>query len=104
MAEMRVPEAERILRDDGRYGWLLGGRQAWSAQEVALAYELATGVAISHDTVMRWFKKMHDLWGPRAAEAYGGTIGWRAQRDYLIIFLASGMHRRQTGTGGETEA
>jgi len=88
MPEIPLPEAEESLRRMGRFAWLLDGRQAWSVSDLAQAYEAAIGVAISHDTVMRWFKRLPD----GGAENYGGTIGWRAQRDALVVFFASGGH------------
>jgi hypothetical protein len=91
MPELTLAEAENMLRQDGRYGWLLSGRQAWSVQDVVREYEAATGVSVSHDTVTRWFKRLPD----GGAENYGGTIGWRAQRDALVVFFASGKHLRR---------
>lgn len=97
MPERTLAEAEAALRQDGRYGWLLSGRQAWSVYDVAREYEAATGVQVSHDTVTRWFKRLPD----GGAENYGGTIGWRAQRDALIVFLGSGLHLRRADDGSE---
>lgn len=91
MPDLNVTEAEAVLRHDGRYGWLLSsGRQAWSVQDVTREYEAATGVPISHDTVTRWFKRLES-----GAENYGGTIGWRAQRDALVVFFGNGKHLRR---------
>lgn len=92
--EMTLPEAEATLRADGRYGWLLTGRQAWGVADVAQHYGASTGVAVSHDTVTRWVKRLPALYGPAAAENYGGTIGWRASRDALVRFFAAGRHLR----------
>jgi hypothetical protein len=92
MPELSLSEAEEALRRDGRYEWLLGGRQAWGVIEAAQAYEAATGVAISRDTMLRWFKRLPD----GGAENYGGTIGWRARRDALVVFFASGGHLRKS--------
>lgn len=98
MPELTVRESEETLRRDGRYAWLLDGRQAWSVNDAAQAYEAATGVAISHDTMMRWFKRLPD----GGAENYGGAIGWRAKRDALVVFFASGGHlRRSADDAGE---
>ena len=94
---MTLSEAETILRTNGRWGWLLSGRQAWSVYDVAREYAAATGVPVSHDTVTRWFKRLPD----GGAENYGGTIGWRAQRDALVIFFAQGRHLRSAD--GEAE-
>lgn len=91
MAEMTLAEAEAQLRKDGRYAWLLVGKQAWSVNEVVQAYSEATTVPVSHDTVTRWFKRLPD----GGAENYGGTIGWRAKRDALILFFANGQHLRR---------
>ena len=88
MADLSMHEAEALLRHDGRYGWLLAGRQAWSVLDVAHEYGAATGVPVSHDTVTRWFKRLR----AGGAEKYGGTIGWRAERDALVVFFASGRH------------
>lgn len=97
MPELTLAEAEGMLRQDGRYGWLLSGRQAWSVQDVVREYEAATGVPISHDTVTRWFKRLPQ----GGAENYGGTIGWRAQRDALVVFFASGKHLRRADDASE---
>ncbi len=91
MPELSLADAEEVLRQDGRYGWLLSGKQAWSVYDVAHDYEAATGVSVSHDTVTRWFKRLPD----GGAENYGGTIGWRAKRDALIVFFGSGFHLRR---------
>lgn len=91
MPELTLAEAEETLRRDGRYSWLLSGRQAWSVYDVAQAYSDATGVPVSHDTVTRWFKRLPD----GGAENYGGTIGWRAQRDALVVFFGNGKHLRR---------
>lgn len=88
-----LAEAEAELRRMGRFDWLIrSGQQAWSVYDVAREYAAATGVPISHDTVTRWFKRLPD----GGAENYGGTIGWRAQRDALIVFFAAGSHLRKT--------
>jgi hypothetical protein len=92
MPDLTLDEAEALLRQDGRFTWLLSGRQAWSVYNVAREYEGATGVTVSHDTVMRWFKRLPDS----GAENYGGTIGWRARRDALVLFFAAGQHLRRT--------
>jgi len=97
MPELTLAEAESMLRQDGRYGWLLSGRQAWSVQDVVREYEAATGVPVSHDTVTRWFKRLPD----GGAENYGGTIGWRAQRHALVVFFASGKHLRRADDASE---
>ena len=98
MPELSQTEAEELLQRDGRYDWLLTGRQAWSVADVEQAYGSATGVPVSHDTVMRWFKRLPD----GGAENYGGTIGWRAKRDALVVFFASGGHlRRNADDAGE---
>lgn len=91
MPELTLQQAEDMLNADGRFTWLLSGKQAWSVYDVAQAYTAATGVAVSHDTVTRWFKRLPD----GGAENYGGTIGWRAQRNALIVFFASGKHLRR---------
>lgn len=96
MSELSL--AEEALRQDGRYGWLLSGKQAWSVYDVAREYAAATGVPVSHDTVTRWFKRLPE----GSAENYGGTIGWRAQRDALIAFFAGGHHLRKA-EDAETE-
>lgn len=88
---MTLKEAEDTLRADGRYNWLLSGKQAWSVGDVTQEYANATGVDVSHDTVTRWFKRLPD----GGAENYGGTIGWRAKRDALIVFFATGQHLRR---------
>jgi hypothetical protein len=88
MPELSTREAEEALRQDGRWDWLLSGRRAWSVMDVARAYEEATGVGVSHDTVMRWFKRLP----PGGAEKYPGAIGWRAFRDALVVFFAAGKH------------
>jgi len=54
---------------------------------------------VSHDTVMRWFKRLPE----GAAENYGGTIGWRARRDALVVFFASGGHLRKSASDGEEQ-
>jgi hypothetical protein len=87
-----LAEAEAVLKRDGRYAWLLSGRQAWSVAEIANEYSAATGVPVSHDTVTRWARRM----AGDGAENYGGTIGWRIQRDALIQFFAQGKHLRQS--------
>lgn len=93
MPELSLTEAEETLRRDGRYRWLLDDpRQSWSVADVEQAYGAATDVPVSHDTVMRWFKRLPD----GGAENYGGTIGWRARRDALVIFFASGGHLRKS--------
>jgi len=98
MPELTLQEAENILRQDGRFGWLLSsGRQAWSVQDVTRDYEAATGVPVSHDTVTRWFKRLPE----GSAENYGGTIGWRAQRDALVVFFGNGRHLRKTDDASE---
>lgn len=91
MPELTRDEAEEALRRDGRFGWLLDGRKSWSVSDVTREYETATGVAVSHDTVMRWFKRLPE----GGAENYGGTIGWRAKRDALIVFFGNGGHLRK---------
>src|SRR5258708_39995301 len=98
MPELTLAEAESMLRQDGRYGWLLSGRQAWSVQDVVREYEAATGVPVSHDTVTRWFKRLPE----GGAENYGGTIGWRAQGEAPGGVFARGEHpRRAGGTAGQ---
>jgi len=91
MPELSLDEAEDVLERDGRYAWLLSGRQAWSVYDVAEQYKQATGVPVSHDTVTRWFRSLPD----GGAENYGGTIGWRARRDALVLFFAEGKHLRR---------
>jgi hypothetical protein len=93
-----LAEAEATLKRDGRYAWLLSGRQAWSVAEIATEYSAATGVPVSHDTVTRWMRRIGE-----GAENYGGTIGWRVQRDALVLFFAAGKHLRQN-PGDESEA
>jgi hypothetical protein len=95
---MELAEAEATLKRDGRYAWLLSGRQAWSVADIASAYSDATGVPVSHDTVTRWMRRLGE-----GAENYGGTIGWRAQRDALVVFFGEGRHLRQT-SGDEADA
>lgn len=89
---MSHEDAEEILRQDGRYDWLLSGRQVWSVNEVVERYSTEVGVPVSHDTVTRWFKRLP----ASEAENYGGTIGWRAKRDALVMFFAAGGHLRRS--------
>lgn len=88
--EMTLAQAEEVLRTDGRFAWVLSGRQAWSVAEIAERYAEATGVPVSHDTVTRWMRRLP----PGGAENYGGTIGYRARRDALIQFFAAAKHLR----------
>ncbi len=90
--ELTLSDAEAKLRADGRFAWLLGGRQAWSVQEIAEKYAEATGVEVSHDTVTRWVRQLGNLYGESAAENYGRRIGWRVSRDALIRFFAERHH------------
>ncbi len=84
MPELTLAEAEARLRGHGGYGWLLGGRQVWSVAEVVDGFR-GMGIPVSRDAVNRWFKAM-----PHTQD-FGGTIGLRATRDDLIIYLASRM-------------
>lgn len=96
MPDLALRDAEATLQRDGRFAWLLSGRQAWGVSELVEEYEATTGVPISHDTVTRWMKALAAEGG---AENYGGTIGWRAQRDALVLFFAAGRHLRREHAG-----
>lgn len=92
MPELSLQEAEELLRKDGRYDWLVSGRQVWTVQEVVDHQREDVGVPISPDTVTRWAQWLHKTYGTEGAEKYGGPIGWRMRRDPLIKFYASGRH------------
>lgn len=92
---MELAEAEATLQRDGRYAWLLSGRQAWSVADIAAEYSAASGVPIAHDTATRWARRIREE-DPVGAENYGGTIGWRVQRNALVLFFAQGKHLRQS--------
>jgi hypothetical protein len=87
---MTLDEARAILERDGRFAWLVQGRAAWSIADLVAAYQKATDVTVSSATVLRWIKRLP----AGGAENYGGTLGWRARRDALILFFASGRHLR----------
>ncbi len=90
-AREKAPAAQEA--ESGSYAWL-NAKVAWSVSELAAEYGRARGVAISHDAVARWMRRLHEE-NATYAENHGGTIGWRARREALILFFTAGKHLRQ---------
>jgi hypothetical protein len=77
---LTLETAEQLLREFGGFEWLLTGKIAWSAQEVAQGLE-SMGIGIAYETVLQHIKELPDT-------LRVGGFSIRASRRSLILWFA----------------
>ena len=87
MPSLDFSTALEILRHYGAYDWLTkSGQTLWSVTEIVDNLE-QQGAPIKRATIVHWIEQGHFP----GAQDFEGRIGWRIQREDLILFFAQRM-------------